>query len=489
MKRIWVCLIVLCLFIMPAFSNGQNDSEDGPVTLKILTDMNPDDDMNVDPVTALTEELTGFNLVFDKLPDDPTQRTQKLNLLLAAGDDYDLIRLSSIGVAKELIPKGFFYELDDLLAEFGTNILANTSKEWFEPVTLDGKTYAVPIKRTQAASIAGSMYRKDIFDKYNLSQPTTPQEFKDALIVIRDGEGYTPFTGASGFPVIDTVSSAFGICNNAWYDVNGQLVPRVKMPGFVDYLTFMSDLTKEGLFDPEFAANTDQMVQTKVASGRVAVSFWAWWWWSANGAVRQNDGAEMAYMKPLLSDEGEGIAWLWGTTPEWATVIPKSSKKPEEAIKFLDALSDKDTFTKIFLGEEGVHYNKEDGMLMATPQYTAEKGNSWIMLMTSNDNLQLAYQQIGQSGEDENQDVLRTYQGMKDAADSVAVADPTVSLPPPEINGTYGASLGSLERDFILSVISGVKDISEYDAFIKQWNKEGGTELVDAWNNIYSSSK
>jgi putative aldouronate transport system substrate-binding protein len=472
--------------MMGVFANGQQEEV---VTLKILTDMNPDDDMNDDVLTTLTEEITGFNLEFEKLPDDPDQRAQKLNLILASGIEYDIIRLSSINLAKELIPKNFFYELDDLLEEHGQNILQNTAQKWFDPVVWNNKVYAIPIKRTAAASIVGSMYRKDIFDKYNLDLPETPEEFKAVLRIIKEKEGGIPYTGTSAFPIIDTISSAFGICLNVWYDVDGKLVNRVKMPGFIEYVRFVKELIDEGLMDPEFAANTDQMTQTKFASGKASASFWAWWWWSSNNAIRQNSGAELDFMPPLQSEDGSSIAWLWGNSPEWATVIPRSSKHPAEAIQFLDALSKNENFEEIFMGTEGEHYTINDGKYSATPKYTEEKSNSWIMLMTSNDSYQVRYQQIGQSGEDPNQDVLFTYQGMKDAAENSAVADPTGNLAPPQANATYGNPLATFERDFILAVVSGAKEISDYDAFLEQWEKDGGAILTEEWNKIYASSK
>jgi putative aldouronate transport system substrate-binding protein len=485
-----VCVLLLCLVAAQTTAGAQKEVASQRVTLKILTDMNPDDDMNTDPLTALVEEITGYDLVFEKLPDDPQQRAQKVNLILASGMEYDLIRLSSIEVAKELIPMDYFQPLDKLLEKHGPNLLANTSQKWFDPLVWNGQTYGIPIKRTAQASIIGSMYRKDLFNKHGLSVPTTTDEFTKVMKVLKEKAGVIPYVAPSAFPVIDTIGSAFGICNNMWYEVDGNLVPRVKMPGFVPYLEYVHSLISSGLMDAEFAANTDQMAQTKVASGKAASAFWAWWWWPANNAIRQNPGAEIGYMEPLKAANGSGIAWLWGTTPEWATVIPRASKKAADAVKFLDLLTENSNFQEIFLGTEGIHYEKDQhGTLMALPTYTEEKSNSWIMLMVTNDNYQLAYQQIGQSGEDPNQDVLNTYLGLKYAADSVAVADPTGTLPPPEENGTYANSLGALERDFILAVVSGARPISDYPAFISQWEQEGGIELVKQWNNVYKASK
>ena len=129
-----------------------------PVTLTIMTEANPGDDMNNDPVTTLAEKLTGYNLEFQMLPTEPAQRQQKLNLMLASGEVVDIVKMSSIDMAKQMIPQGYFAALDDLLKQVGTNILKNTSARWFAPVIgkarlTEFRLSARPLPISLAASI------------------------------------------------------------------------------------------------------------------------------------------------------------------------------------------------------------------------------------------------------------------------------------------------------------------------------------------------
>lgn len=126
---------------------------------------------------------------------------------------------------------------------------------------------------------------------------------------------------------------------------------------------------------------------------------------------------------------------------------------------------------------------------MALPLFTKEKSKAWVMLMVTNDNYREMFQSIGQSGEDAKGDVLFTYQGMRKAAEDLAVADPTEALPSPDANGKYSSSLAQLENEFTVEVISGTKSVSEYPDFITQWNQQGGAELEAAWNAAYSAQK
>lgn len=459
-------------------------------TLRILAGNSQSVDMSNDPAKLLADKLTGYKTQWDYLPGDPNQVKEKLSMLLASGEPYDLIKIDTPDMTKEFIPKNYFIPLDDLLGKYGKNIIANTSPKWFAPMKVNGKIYAIPVKRTSPADIVGTIYRKDIFDKYQISNDSmTPDEFKAALTKIKDEAKIIPYTSPASSPIIETIASAFGICQNAWYDVDGTLVNRVKMKGYVDYLKYVSELVKEGLLDKEIAANKDEVVQKKMASGEAAAAYWAWWWWSGNDAIRQNSGAELAFMKPMKSADGNSIAWLWATTAEWTTVIPKSSQYPEDAMKYLDALCDNKNFEQVFLGTEGVHYQKQGDTFVPTEQFTKEKKNSFMVLMVTNDNFREKYQTIAQAGEDPKKDVLFTYTGLKNAAEGIAVEDPTVELSVPEANGKYYTALDKMERDFVLAVISGVKSVDEYPQFIEQWNKNGGTELEKQWNEMYANSR
>jgi putative aldouronate transport system substrate-binding protein len=480
-----VALAMVCAAIAGASGTGESTAK--PVTLKIMTEANPGEDMNNDPVTALTEKLTGYNLEFQMLPTDPAQRQQKLNLMLSSGDVVDIIKLSSIDMAKQMIPQGYFVALDDLLKQAGPNILKNTAAKWFTPVLWQGKTYGIPVKRTAPADIVGSIYRKDLFKTAGVAVPTTTKEFRDALVTLKSKTGLIPYTACGSFPVVDTISSAFGICQSAWYKLDGKIVPRVKMPGYAEYLKYMAGLVKDGLLDREMPANTDESTQRKMSSGQAAASWWAWWWWPANDAVRQNAGAEIGFLPPLHSDAGQGMAWLWGSTPEWVTVIPKDSKHQKDAVAFLDSVCKDENFNQIFLGTEGQHYQKDGDSYVALPLFTKEKSSAWVMLMVTNDKFREKFQSISQSGEDPKRDVLFTYAGMKNAAEKYAVADPTEALPAPTASGKYANALAQLENEFTVQVISGTKSVSEYQDFITQWNEQGGAELEAAWNAAYSA--
>lgn len=482
---ILVVFLLAGIFTATAKEDGRKTD-----TLRILMGNSQSVDMATDPTKLLVEKITGYKLKIETIPGAQNEVKDKLALLLASGESYDLIKLDGIEHMKEFAPKGYFMPLDDLLAQYGKNITANTDKKWFEPCKIDGKIFAIPIKRSSAASIVGTLYRKDIFDKYNIKEPKTPEEFKAALVKIKKETDLIPFSFPATEPIVGTISSAFGFTGtlgNYWYDVDGKLVPRVKMKGYVDYLKYVSGLVKDGLIDKEFAANKDEVVQRKMASGKAASAWWAWWWWSGNEAIRKNEGAKIAFMKPLKSADGKGIAWLWGAAPDWTTCIPKTSKYPRDAMKFLNSLSANKNFERIFLGKEGVHYKKDGGVFVPTEMFTKEKKNAWMSLFVTNENFREKFETISYAGE--NKDVAFTFYSMRDAAKDVAAADPTAQLPVPEAQGKYFTALDKMEKDFVLAVTAGVKSPEDYPDFIAKWEKDGGAELEKQWNEIYAKSK
>ena len=74
-----------------------------------------------------------------------------------------------------------------------------------------------------------------------------------------------------------TIMAAFGMGDPFWYDVNGTLVPRVKMDGVVDYLAFMQKLYSEGLLDNDMPINATANAQEKYSSDNalcMPMMFW-----------------------------------------------------------------------------------------------------------------------------------------------------------------------------------------------------------------------
>ena len=80
------------------------------------------DDYNAYPVAKVLEERTGYHVEYDMLPQD--KREEKLNLVMAYGDSYDIVTIMGSGRARyiDYAEQGALIELVPLIDQYAPNI-------------------------------------------------------------------------------------------------------------------------------------------------------------------------------------------------------------------------------------------------------------------------------------------------------------------------------------------------------------------------------
>ena len=106
-------------------------------------------------------------------PSAPAEYNGVLNTKLQGGTAGDLITCRPFDASLELFQQGYLTSLNDLPGMENFGDVAKSA--W---ITDDGKdVFCVPM----ASVIHGFFYNKDIFDKYSLQEPTTTEEFFNAI--------------------------------------------------------------------------------------------------------------------------------------------------------------------------------------------------------------------------------------------------------------------------------------------------------------------
>lgn len=138
------------------------------------------------PYKVLTSAIKEFNdtnkenVEIQYLPTPNDQYTTKINTEIAANNAPDIFGTWEAGFIKPFVNANRVYSLSDELAK------DSGWKESFIPGILDSftfndKVYGIPLVQTSWVTF----YNKDIFQKYNLSVPTTWTQFKDVISTLR----------------------------------------------------------------------------------------------------------------------------------------------------------------------------------------------------------------------------------------------------------------------------------------------------------------
>lgn len=487
MRKVISLLIVLTMCFSFVYATGEKEatSTEKP-TLKVMGTFIANVDVNADPTAKAITEKTGYTVEYSiNSQDNPLQR---LSLEIASGADYDIVRMSPDDF-RALVGQNGFMALDDLLAKYGQEMKSVISDETWKLTTYDGKIYGVPMMNERANIESTILMRKDILDKLGLAVPETKEEFANVLRAVKKAyPDMIPYSAmAAGSPngiYAETLISAFDIYFE-WNDVDGTLKHYVEMPEYKEYLSWLSGLYKEGLIDADIAINKKVNLDEKFTSGKVFAIHSNWYEASTQvPALYANvPEAEVTYVMPLKDENG--VAHIRANKYlNNVSVVLKNAKHPEDAVKFMNAKLTEPTFTYITLGTEGETFTKDGNHYEPImPIFSELRGNAWWYL---NGIREKDYADMWMARTRRNAELGKAFDAANAEFDKYAVYSPTANMSTPESLSKYRASLNQLVIDNEIIFVTGIKPITEYDAFVSEWKNKGGAEVAKDVNAWYS---
>lgn len=209
---------------------------------------------------------------------------EKYNVWAASGQLPDVIgAIAQVGTQRyfQWIEDGVVRALPDDLGTY-PNVANVLQKSDVAANDVDGKKYFFPRMTYEDASFwcmdRSLIVRKDWMDALGLTQPTTEEEFKAMLEQIvasdPDGNGVDDTIGITtgGYGIMSQNFTGHGYTDMQWIEgVNGQWVPGVSTESALSVASFLRDLYKDGLLDPDFATVTKDIGIEKFVTNKAAV--------------------------------------------------------------------------------------------------------------------------------------------------------------------------------------------------------------------------
>lgn len=300
---------------------------------------------------------------------DGTLFMQKMNLAIASQQLPDAVQLTSDlkFYVYQAADAGLLLEIPRNLDKYAPNMKANyLTSESLAAISnpTDGKIYAVPngtyklpVPNSVKENLAARFWtaREDIFKKYKLKYPTTPDELYTVLKTIHEkmptvnGQPFYPYANSYGAECVDgaigSLSYSFGVMNK-YYNMNvdakvGRVLTYYESPEFLNYLKFMAKLYRENLVAKDFMSVKPEEAKQRIRDGRVGLYF-------ANKGEIDVDVSELQKTSPTaklspvapikvkgLSDENTKLNSAdplgWGYL-----CINKNIKQPDRFLKLLD---------------------------------------------------------------------------------------------------------------------------------------------------------
>ncbi len=363
---------------LPPRESNTPGEDDSPTITLTWFDKNTGEAFT-DPVAEVIKQKTGINIEIQQPTGDPNE---KLVLMMTGDTLPDVVLMDRRSdIVNQYIEAGALIPLDDLIEQYGPNI-----KEMYGEVLnlsrySDGHTYFLnnwyDLDPTPDRAIN---IRMDLLEELGYGEKAKKGEafsqeefvamlkaFKEKYPTI-DGQETIPFAlnGEYMETVLSTFRGMYGMKN--YYETEDhQLLFSVRDPRYLEMVTFINSLYRDGLLDREWAITKADAFSEKLASGRV---------FAANGGTPSDVNGL------FIQDEGEGTEKQFymfrvvadGVDPSKTTYSPRSSlgwdaigitkanKHPEETIKLFDFLASEEGQYLLMWGVEGKDWTIENGV-------------------------------------------------------------------------------------------------------------------------------
>lgn len=476
----------------PKKTEKQEDTKSnasGPVTLNYLS-IEDKFDPAQDHTKKLIEELLGYDIVssMGNTPD-------KVNLILTSGQEYDMITMSAKNrnALGTYIRNGAIQPLNEAIDQYGGNLKEVFSQEVWDMVSSDGKIYALPTTNYTAVT-EGIVIREDWLKKLDLAIPTNVEEFYNVLKQFKDqdpgkvGAKLIPFamSGDATWLNANGLAQAFGIGKNPTklIEKDGAIVSGMEEPGLKDYLSFLNKLYSEKLLDQDFPIMKVDKVAEKLGAGHLGAATLSAWDSGAMKALKATDpNANLIFLPALKDANGKQRIENTGGLYQFL-MVPKSSKKADEVVKYANAFLDPANYSKLILGEENVSYKIEDGKYYPIfPEF--DKFNKGRFFYPVNES-EMYTPLFGARARKEKEmgemwDDITTKNNELSYSDIVNFAPMMPSLE------KFGSELDVLVKDRLLKMVLDDNELAKLDELVKEWGEKGGNAIVEEYNEWFKS--
>ena len=340
------------------------------------------------PVGQYLQEKTNVELEIEFLVGSDVR--QKASLLIAAGEYPDLLTTSD--ASGDLKAAGAFVPLNDYIAN-STNIKNCFTESQIKLMTQeDGNIYWFGNHASENAvyPTAGYYLNMDLLAQAGYPQVTTFEQWQQLIIDYVEANptykgqstiGITEPTEAWRASAVQYGGSRFlaGYPNDGLTVIDQDtLEAKVVMTQDFqkEFCRMLNKMWNLGIADPEMFMQTDEQLQSKIGSGRVAGMYDQRSMISVGlDALEANDPSRMLVAFPVTFEGVETERYRGARTfqPGFGIGISVTCEDPDRAFQFLDDLASEECQTVLRWGIEGTDWSYgEDGSLVKTEEQWAQ---------------------------------------------------------------------------------------------------------------------
>jgi putative aldouronate transport system substrate-binding protein len=409
-KRFWVFLMVCCAAALVLGVSCKSKGPGGQARIKVEVYDRGTDGGRTNPTDNKWTEwiqkklLEDENIIIEFQPVPRAREEESLVNLMAAGTPPAVCITYSIDNITNWAELGGLYDvgpyidttLKDLKAFLGPD-QALPGRDFIRRNmnVKTGQVFSMPARRMNVARL-NTFMRKDWLDKLGLPVPKNTQEFYNTLIAFKERDpGGVGRNRVIPYIMNEDVRWSAGSILESFIDpsisikdrwVNSVVERYNLIPNYKEGIRFLNRMYNAGLIDKDFPLyRDDDILNNHIRSGAVGAFGHNW-----DQVFRESDR--------LLSDlrknvpDAEWIALDCMTSVDGVThkicydpagvnyFIPKASKNPDAAMRYLNWLAKYENFHFIQTGPEGIVHTIVDGV----PKLNPMASDGWIQNSAQN---------------------------------------------------------------------------------------------------------
>ncbi|GIP19283.1 ABC transporter substrate-binding protein [Paenibacillus montaniterrae] len=329
-------------------------------------------------------EKTGVNV---KIEVPSGEANEHITLMMTSGKLPDLITMGSWETAvKKLWEGDHVYALNELAEQYDPyffKVAGDGTLKWYRQE--NGNTYGVPndsyspnLMHETGMTAANQTFlvRKDLYEEMGSPDLTTPEGFLNALQLLKDqyseykGQPISPFFAQGNVPygMTEYLQNLLAIP----HEKDGKVYDRITDPDYITWLKTFRTAYERGLINVDFLVDSDTQVEEKTNNARYFMMVREWTGMSAVNpmlAASANPDSYYIAVDGPQNSNGDSAKLFPGNMDGWmVTMISKSTKNPERAIRFLTYLVSEEGQRDLFLGKEGETWDTVDGKPQLKPE-------------------------------------------------------------------------------------------------------------------------
>ena len=329
-------------------------------------------------------EKTGVNV---KLEVPSGEANEQITLMMTSGKLPDLITMGSWeNAVKKLWEGDHVYALNELAEQYDPyffKVAGDGTLKWYRQE--NGNTYGVPndsyspnLMHETGMTAANQTFlvRKDLYEEMGSPDLSTPEGFLNTLQTLKDqypeykGQPISPFFAQGNVPygMSEYLQNLLAVP----FEQDGKVYDRTTDPDYIAWLKTFRTAYERGLINVDFLVDSDSQVEEKTNNARYFMMIREWNGMTAVNpmlAASENPDSYYIAVDGPQNSKGDNAKLFPGNMDGWmVTMISKSNKNPERAIRFLTYLASEEGQMDLFLGKEGETWEMVDGK----PQFKSE---------------------------------------------------------------------------------------------------------------------